>query len=176
LLKRQDQPAQRWAWMTTTIEERKRESDEDEDDDFRQIQSNDYLTIARTLMRMETRLVVLIAALQAERYRVENDQWPSKLIDATSKPAQDAYGQALRYLKTDDGVMLYSLGGNALDDDGYGQWDQDVPDKYLDPDDYAVNLYRPEERNSLPPPTEAIEPESDYDELWIEEEPANEED
>lgn len=123
----------------------------------------DVKITTRTVFRLDNSLATAIAALSIERYRVKNGDWPGTLANAVKQAPVDAYGQPLHYKQTADGVIVYSIGPNGLDEEGYGQDDFDKQDKYLDPDDFAVRLYDPELRNALPPPNEAILPEDDYD-------------
>jgi hypothetical protein len=59
-----------------------------------------------------------VAGLAAERYRLLHDRWPNQLDDM---PADPYDGKPLRYRKTPDGIVIYSIGpagvgnGAALD-------------------------------------------------------------
>lgn len=121
----------------------------------------------RTLTTINDRLAIAIAALQIERYRIENGRWPAKLEDAVGDaPVLDVHGQALKYQQNQEGIIVYSVGPNGIDEQGYGQYDNDAPDQYRDADDIAIRLYHPDLRNALPPPENAILPE-DESEDWF---------
>jgi hypothetical protein len=65
-----------------------------------------------------------IAALACERYRIDNNNWPVDL-DAvvkekylTSLPLDPVNGVPLRFRHTQDGVVIYSIGKNEMDEQG----------------------------------------------------------
>jgi hypothetical protein len=69
----------------------------------------------------ESRCVV--AALACERYRLKNGRWPDQLADTTgeflaSEPLDPFDGQPLRYRLHPDGVVIYSIGQDLVDDNG----------------------------------------------------------
>jgi hypothetical protein len=64
-----------------------------------------------------------VAALAAERHRLKNGRWPDKLADLVPKllpevPADPYDGQPLRYVRTVDGVTVYSVGPDGKDNGG----------------------------------------------------------
>ncbi len=63
------------------------------------------------------------AALAAERYRRERGEWPGTLKKLcpkylTAEPLDPFDGQPLRYHRLDDGVVVYSVGHDTVDDGG----------------------------------------------------------
>jgi hypothetical protein len=65
----------------------------------------------------------LDALLAVERYRLDNGSWPAKLADVTRKylpavPLDPFDGKPLRFLRTRDGVVVYSVGKDGKDDGG----------------------------------------------------------
>ena len=73
--------------------------------------------------RHQAELRSVIAACAVERYRLAHGEWPRDL--AALVPAylmevpQDPYdGQPLRYRRTGDGVVLYCLGADRIDNGG----------------------------------------------------------
>ncbi len=117
--------------------------------------------------RAEMRLLRLELAIQA--WRVTHDRLPKSLSEVVPKymdeiPVDpfDPDGGLLRYRRTDDGYVLYSVGQNCIDDGGVapdyetGWWDHNTGDLRLD------ILYAPD-----PEPAEEDESE---DEDWSVEE------
>lgn len=159
LIALQSDPKKRWDWLS-----RQESEFQDEDlaaDDYRAMRTLIFLPGLRTETRARSILAAGIAALKVERYRIEQGNWPDKLIDATGEPAIDAFGEALRYRKTTDGAIIYTVGHNTIDEQGYGQESDNVPSHLIEADDWASTLFNPELRNALPPPKKAI---PDYDE------------
>jgi hypothetical protein len=87
------------------------------------------LKLANVDVRTLVKLCCARAAIAVERFRLKNNRWPdsldevvaSKLLD---KVPEDPYdGKPLRYRKTTDGVVVYSISekgnyaGDALDQD-----------------------------------------------------------
>ncbi|MGH7169429.1 MAG: hypothetical protein ACRELG_04030, partial [Gemmataceae bacterium] len=65
-----------------------------------------------------------IAALAAERYRRDKKAWPEKIDKLCSKylasVALDPFdGRPLRYRRLEDGVLIYSVGSDAVDNGGH---------------------------------------------------------
>ncbi len=65
----------------------------------------------------------MIVALAAERYRLAHKDWPASLDNLCPQylaavPLDPFDGQALRYRRLEDGVMIYSVGADAVDNRG----------------------------------------------------------
>ena len=63
------------------------------------------------------------AALAAERYRIDHGQWPTDLgelvpgyLDAV--PLDPFDDEPLRYLRNEEGIVVYSIGDDLTDDGG----------------------------------------------------------
>lgn len=79
--------------------------------------------VAEGTVRGQAVLRCAIAALAAERYRLEHERWPDDLqalvpgqLDAVPLDPYD--GQPLRYRRTADGAIIYSVGIDLKDDGG----------------------------------------------------------
>src|SRR5207302_3333920 len=74
--------------------------------------------------RVQANLRCAVAALAAERYRLGQNRWPESLevlvkaglLDAV--PTDPFDGKPLRLKHTIDGLVIYSVGQNHLDDGG----------------------------------------------------------
>ena len=74
---------------------------------------------ALQFVERRARMRVVAAALSAECYRIRNGTWPEALTDAEDDVLPDPFdGQKLRYERTDDGRVMYSVGKNQKDDGG----------------------------------------------------------
>src|SRR5262249_897548 len=76
-----------------------------------------------THRKSDAELRCAIVALAVERFRLANGQWPSALSDLTPAflaqlPVDPFDGQPLHYRPTADGVMIYSIGPDGIDDGG----------------------------------------------------------
>ncbi len=113
------------------------------------------IKIAEAERRIRTQLACGIAALAAERYRLQTGGWPASLaalVEAglLAKVPQDLFdGQPLRCRRTTDGLVIYSVGKEG-DYDGTAL---DVPD-HFDPARLRVEfrLWDPICRRQLPSP------------------------
>jgi hypothetical protein len=66
----------------------------------------------------------LDALLAVERYQRDKGAWPAKLADVTPKylpavPLDPYDGKPLRYMRTKDGAVVYSVGKDGRDDGGF---------------------------------------------------------
>jgi hypothetical protein len=106
-------------------------------------------------VRNQAMLRSAAAALACERYRLKNKTWPDslevlvqeKLLDAV--PLDPIDGQPLRYRRTKEGVVIYSIGFDRTDNQGH--IDRDRP---LDPGvDIGFRLWNVDRRRqpALPP-------------------------
>jgi hypothetical protein len=73
--------------------------------------------------RKTAQVRALMALLAVERYRLKHGKWPGKLDDLkpdflTAIPLDPYDGKPLRYVKRADGVTVYSVGHDGVDDGG----------------------------------------------------------
>jgi ABC-type transport system involved in multi-copper enzyme maturation permease subunit len=71
----------------------------------------------------EARITCIIVALAAERYRRQHGTWPASLSDLVpallpALPIDPLDGQPLRYRRLRDGVVIYSVGPDGIDNGG----------------------------------------------------------
>lgn len=96
-------------------------------------------------IRYEALVVSLRAAVACERYRLAQGKWPV-LLDALvpaylpAVPLDPFSGQPLLYRLLPDGVVIYSVGDNGVDDQG------DVLETNGAPKDRGSRLWNPEHR------------------------------
>jgi len=94
-----------------------------------------------------------MAALAAERYRQDKKAWPDTLDQLcpkylTAVPLDPFDGLPLRYRRLEDGVMIYSIGQDAVDNGGH--LDRERP---TSPGvDLGVRLWGPAQRRQPPRP------------------------
>ncbi len=79
--------------------------------------------VRRTYLQGQARLRATVAALAAERYRQKNGRWPEKFADLVPALLKEAVidpydGQPLRMRRQPDGLVIYSVGTNGIDDGG----------------------------------------------------------
>jgi hypothetical protein len=77
----------------------------------------------RVFHRAKADLRCAAAALAAERYRLAKGRWPERLDDLVpdylpAVPTDPFDGQPLRLRRTDDGLMIYSIGPDGTDNGG----------------------------------------------------------
>jgi len=85
----------------------------------------------------KAKLLAAVVALEVEIYRIRHGSWPAKLADIEADlPADPFTGQPMVFKRTDDGVVIYSVGDNLADDGGkdYRADADDIPFRLLDPD------------------------------------------
>lgn len=93
------------------------------------------------------RLAVARAALSVEQWRTEQGRWPESLEGAAlpgALPKDPFTGEALRYGRTEHGVVVYSVGADEVDNGGISQGEArqrgdaddewDIPFRLLDPE------------------------------------------
>lgn len=78
---------------------------------------------AMAFRRCQAETRCAIVALAAERFRVANGRWPETLAELTAKylpevPLDPFDGAPLRYRKTPEGALVYSVGPDGKDDGG----------------------------------------------------------
>ncbi len=100
----------------------------------------------------QAKLRVARTATAAERYRLDHGSWPDSLSDLvpdylTKVPGDPFTGEPLRYAHRDDGVCVYGMGPDGVDNGGiavgeahgmtdvsWNQLEYDVPFRLLDPE------------------------------------------
>jgi hypothetical protein len=93
-----------------------------------------------------------VVGLACERYRLRQGRWPKTLDEIprdllASVPLDPFDGQPLRYRHTTDGVVVYSIGKNLIDDEGELSWNPAVSGA-----DEGFRLWNPEARRQPAPP------------------------
>jgi ABC-type transport system involved in multi-copper enzyme maturation permease subunit len=101
----------------------------------------------------QARLRAAIVALAIERYRRQHGRWPDSLAELVPDklaaiPADPYDGQPLRYRRNSDGVIIYSVGPDKVDDGG--KLDRNKPGSTGR--DIGIQLWDPAKRRQ-PPPT-----------------------
>jgi hypothetical protein len=104
--------------------------------------------------RSEAQLASAAAALAAERFRRDKGRWPESLKELVpaylSETPVDPYdGRGLRLKRTDDGLVLYSVGANKADDGGAVRYDMTVPSGFRD---VGFQLWDADKRRQPAPP------------------------
>jgi hypothetical protein len=87
-------------------------------------------------------------ALAAERYRMDHGQWPAQLDDLVPQymetvPHDPFADGPLSYMVAEDGITIYTVSENEVDD--HGDID-DAPDEEGSPPDSGFRLLNPEQR------------------------------
>lgn len=88
-------------------------------------------------------------ALAAERFRLERGQFPDQAVDLVPGflaviPEDPFDGQPLRYRRTDNGVVIYTIGDDKVDDGGHvAPQSEHGLDRVSD---YGIRLLDPEKR------------------------------
>ena len=107
-------------------------------------------------LRITAHFDCTIAALAAERYRLANGKLPESLdalvpMYLDEVPTDPFDGEPMRFAKTDEGIVIYSINEDLSDDGGAVT----KPKKYHRPLDTGFRLNRPEHRGLKlidPPP------------------------
>jgi len=110
----------------------------------------DYGELALRFHRDLARVRCAISSVAAERYRLENGRWPECLEDLVPHylvvvPADPCDGQPLRYLRTEQGVVIHTL--------DFGE-----KDRRADERDEKFRLFDPEQRGRASPAKDAENP------------------
>jgi|SRR5579883_184790 len=115
--------------------------------------------IATSDLRAKANLRAAAAGIACERFRQANKRWPKDLAEIPKGilpeiPLDPFDGQPLRYRRTDDGVVIYSVGQDLQDDDGH------LSAKGEPGTDLGFRLWDPAHRRAapLPKPEPADEP------------------
>jgi hypothetical protein len=69
-------------------------------------------------VRREAKERVTLALAKAMEFKSKHGRFPQSLDELGPLPPDPFDGQALRYLETDDGIRIYSVGENGRDDGG----------------------------------------------------------
>lgn len=88
-----------------------------------------------------------IGALAAERYRQSKNRWPENWEELVPEYLQEVpedpwSDKPLRMRKTEEGLTIYSVGANGVDDGG-------LPEVLKTKLDIGFRLFNPEKRKSL---------------------------
>ena len=91
---------------------------------------------------------LMLLALAAKVYEADHGDWPEQLTDLAPEyldaiPNDRFADQPLIYVRTDDGVRIYSLGPNMTDDGGMNfddVADDETTDCSPDADDLVIEL------------------------------------
>ncbi len=107
------------------------------------------------MLEGQARLRCAVAACAVERYRLEHGDWPaslSALVPALlpAVPDDPCDGQPLRYRRLADGVVIYSIGPDGIDNGGAPLVDY----KWPWPDDADLGLRLWDEPHRRRPPAE----------------------
>jgi len=111
------------------------------------------MRIEQAYWRSQAQLRAAIVALAVERFRHEHGRWPNSLAELVpsklSKIYTDPYdGQPLRYRKNKEGVVIYSVGPDKIDDGGkFDRLKVTTPGA-----DIGIQLWDPDKRRQPPPP------------------------
>jgi len=95
-------------------------------------------------VQARTRLRVADAALAVEQWRLAHGRWPDSLEQLVPElleevPDDPFCNEKIRYRRTEDGVVVYSVGPDGQDNNGEPEedhWDEayDIPFRLLDPE------------------------------------------
>lgn len=82
-----------------------------------------FTRIFESSLRTKAQLNVAVMAIAVERYRLKNGRWPASFAELPKDVPTDFQldpfdGQPLRYRKRHDGVTVYSIGLDEVDDGG----------------------------------------------------------
>ena len=109
--------------------------------------------MSETCTRLQAFLRCQTTALAAERYRRRHDDWPASLDqlapELMSAVRDDPYtGRPLIYRRLPDGVVIYAVGKDGVDDGG----NVDAANPNLPGADIGVRLWDPAKRRQPPEP------------------------
>lgn len=107
--------------------------------------------------RVSARVRSAIIALASESFRIKNNRWPASVDELAPEylaqiPLDPYDGVPLRMKSTKDGLVVYSIGENRMDDGGRLEFNADATQA---PSDIGIRLWNPTERGqaALPPVT-----------------------
>jgi hypothetical protein len=118
--------------------------------------------IAAAAQRDRALISCTLAALAAERFRLANKRWPNKLDELCPqflpKVLVDPYdGKPLRLANRDDGIVIYSIGGDGEDNGGEPLMPNPTP---TEPGDLGIRLWNPDRRRLPPEPKKGSDPDN----------------
>jgi hypothetical protein len=103
------------------------------------------------------------AALAAERFRLKNARLPDSLTELVPEflsavPIDPFDGQPMRFKTTDEGIVIFSVGENLIDDSGDLVDHPEQTGRSKRPQDVGFRLHRPDRRGlvilDVPPPAD----------------------
>jgi hypothetical protein len=115
--------------------------------------------IAEAGLRSRGDLLAAAAAIACERYRQRTGRWPDTL-DAIPKdllpavPIDPFTGTPLRFLRLEDGILVYTVGPDETDDGGAVAEDPESGRKQTD---FGLRLWDPARRRQPAPPPGPME-------------------
>lgn len=114
------------------------------------------IRVEQAYWRSQAQIRTAIVALAVERYRRELGRWPESLAELVPGKLQQIYtdpydGKPLRYRRNSDGVVIYSVGPDKIDDGGK------IRIGIVPGADVGIQLWDPDKRRQLPPPKTAEE-------------------
>lgn len=112
-------------------------------------------TIGTSFHNHDAELRCAVTALAVERYRLKHGNWPATLDELApdflpSVPLDPFNGHPLRYRRTEDGVIIYSVGAD-LEDNGGEATSQKA--RHLPGQDVRFRLWNVDRRRQPPPMT-----------------------
>jgi hypothetical protein len=116
-------------------------------------------------IRDRAKLSCILAALAAERFRLANKRWPKDLQELCPTyleevPVDPFDGMPLKLAQRDDGIVIYSVDKDAIDDGG------DIHKQSFDddnPKDLGIRLWNPDHRYLPPEPKKKDAPKDNDD-------------
>ncbi|HMC89437.1 MAG TPA: hypothetical protein VKI17_07805, partial [Gemmataceae bacterium] len=110
--------------------------------------------VAQAMSRSAAQMRTLIAALAAERYRQAHGRWPESLAVLVPQylrevPLDPFDGKPLRLRRLSDGLVIYSVGLDGLDNGGT------LTNNFAPGTDIGVRLWNVEQRRQPPEPIQS---------------------
>lgn len=118
-----------------------------------------YYRVPRQFVRAQARLRCAIVGLAVERYRLAHQRWPDNLDQLrpaflAEAPLDPFSGKALEYHRTDDGVVIFSVGPD--DDSDLAKVLKRSTDRGRSAD-LMFQLWDPERRRQAAPPPKKLD-------------------
>jgi hypothetical protein len=112
--------------------------------DYRDRSYNQVERIAKTHLTMRAQCRAIATALAAERFRLDRQRWPTSLQEMVPKylatvPLDPFTGKPLLMMQQADGITIYSVGTNGIDQQGTvfpvdKQYENDIGYRLWNPD------------------------------------------